>query len=101
MALVSTKKMFADAYAGGYAIGAFNINNMEIIQGIVDAALETNSPVMLQVSSGALKYARPTYLKKLVEIGVLEQHQLGREQLFLHPKLVKLVTQDNNEFELY
>ncbi len=70
MALVSTKQMFADAYAGGYAIGAFNINNMEIIQGIVDAAQETNSPVMLQVSSGALKYARPTYLKKLVEAAV-------------------------------
>jgi len=70
MALVTTKKMFADAYAGGYAIGAFNINNMEIIQGIVDAAQETNSPVILQVSSGAIKYARPTYLKKLVEAAV-------------------------------
>lgn len=70
MALVTTKKMFADAYAGGYAIGAFNINNMEIIQGIVDAAEETGSNVILQVSSGALKYARPTYLKKLVEAAV-------------------------------
>lgn len=70
MALVTTKKMFADAYAGGYAIGAFNINNMEILQGIVDAAEETGSNVIVQVSSSALKYARPTYLKKLVDAAV-------------------------------
>lgn len=70
MALVTTKKMFADAYAGEYAIGAFNINNMEILQGIVDAAEETGSNVIVQVSSSALKYARPTYLKKLVEAAV-------------------------------
>lgn len=67
MALVTTKEMFRKAYEGGYAIGAFNINNMEILQGIVDAAEETGSNVIVQVSSSALKYARPTYLKKLVE----------------------------------
>lgn len=72
MPLVTTKEMFQKAYAGGYAIGAFNINNMEIIQGIVDAAQETGSDVILQVSSGALKYARPIYLKKLVEAAVEE-----------------------------
>lgn len=70
MALVTTKEMFKKAYEGGYAIGAFNINNMEILQGIVDAAEETGSNVIVQVSSSALKYARPTYLKKLVEAAV-------------------------------
>lgn len=70
MALVTTKEMFKKAYDNGYAIGAFNINNMEIIQGIVDAAQETNSDVILQVSSSAIKYARPTYLKKMVEAAV-------------------------------
>ena len=72
MALVTTKEMFKKAYDNEYAIGAFNINNMEIIQGIVDAAKETNSNVILQVSSGALKYARPAYLKKMVEAAVEE-----------------------------
>ncbi len=67
MGLVTTKEMFEKAYKGGYAIGAFNVNNMEIIQGIVEAATETNSPVILQVSAGARKYANPIYLKKLVE----------------------------------
>ncbi len=61
MALVTTKEMFKKAYEGGYAIGAFNINNMEIVQGIVDAAAKAKSPVMLQVSSGALKYMRPAF----------------------------------------
>lgn len=70
MALVTTKEMFKKAYEGEYAIGAFNINNMEILQGIVDAAEETGSNVIVQVSSSALKYARPTYLKKLVEAAV-------------------------------
>jgi len=70
MALVTTKEMFAKAYAGGYAVGAFNINNMEILQGIVDAAKETNSPIIVQASSGAIKYARPAYLKKMVEAAV-------------------------------
>ncbi len=62
--------MFQDAYADGYAIGAFNVNNMEIIQGIVDAAKEEKSPLILQVSAGARKYASPIYLRKLVEAAV-------------------------------
>ncbi len=70
MALVTTTEMFKKAYDNEYAIGAFNINNMEIIQGIVDAAEETKSNVILQVSSSAIKYARPTYLKKMVEAAV-------------------------------
>lgn len=72
MGLVSTKEMFKKAYERGYAIGAFNVNNMEIIQAIVEAANELKSPVILQVSSGARKYANPTYLTKLVEAAVLE-----------------------------
>ncbi len=67
MALVTTKEMFQKAYAGGYAIGAFNVNNMEIVQGITEAAKELNSPVILQVSAGARKYAKHAYLVKLVE----------------------------------
>jgi len=67
MALVTTKKMFQDAYQGKYAVGAFNVNNMEIIQGITEAAMELNAPLILQVSAGARKYASPVYLKKLVE----------------------------------
>ena len=67
MPLVTTKEMFKKAYAGGYAIGAFNVNNMEMIQGIVEAGKEENAPLILQVSSGARKYANPKYLKKLVE----------------------------------
>jgi len=72
MPLVTTKKMFADAYAGGYAIGAFNVNNMEIVQGITEAAAATRSPLILQVSSGARKYANHTYLMKLVEAALEE-----------------------------
>ncbi len=67
MALINTKDMFQKAYAGGYAVGAFNVNNMEIIQGITEAAKETNSPLILQVSAGARKYAKHAYLVKLVE----------------------------------
>jgi len=67
MPFVTTTEMFAKAYAGGYAVGAFNVNNMEIIQGIADAAAETKSPLILQVSAGARKYARHTYLMKLIE----------------------------------
>lgn len=70
MPLVDTKEMFKKAYAGGYAIGAFNVNNMEMIQGIVEAGREENAPLILQVSSGARKYANPRYLKKLVEAAV-------------------------------
>ena len=70
MGLTTTTEMFKKAYEGNYAIGAFNVNNMEIIQGIVEAASELNSPVILQVSAGARKYANPIYLKKLVEAAV-------------------------------
>jgi len=72
MALVTTKEMFKKAYEGGYAIGAFNVNNMEIVQGITEAAKEVNAPLILQVSSGARKYANHTYLMKLVEAAIIE-----------------------------
>lgn len=70
MPLVDTREMFKKAYEGHYAIGAFNINNMEQIQGIVDACNELHSPIILQVSRGARKYAKPIYLKKMVEAAV-------------------------------
>ena len=70
MPLVTTTEMFRKAYDGGYAIGAFNVNNMEIIQGIVEAATEENAPLILQVSAGARKYANTVYLKKMVEAAV-------------------------------
>jgi len=69
MALVTTKEMFKNAY-GKYAVGAFNVNNMEIIQGITEAAKEENAPVILQVSAGARKYAKHVYLMKLIEAAV-------------------------------
>ena len=72
MALVSTKEMFAKAINDDYAIGAFNVNNMEIIQGIVDAAQAENAPLILQVSAGARKYAKPAYLTKLVEAAIID-----------------------------
>lgn len=72
MAIVTTTEMFKKAYDGGYAIGAFNVNNMEIIQGITEAAKEENAPLILQVSAGARKYANHTYLVKLVEAAVIE-----------------------------
>ena len=67
MPLVTTTEMFKKAYDGGYAIGAFNVNNMEIVQGITEAAKELNAPLILQVSKGARAYANPIYLRKLVE----------------------------------
>ncbi len=70
MSLVTTKEMFRKAYEGGYAVGAFNVNNMEMIQAIVEAANECRSPVILQVSAGARKYANPVYLRHLVEAAV-------------------------------
>lgn len=76
MALVTTTEMFKKAYDGGYAIGAFNVNNMEIVQGITEAAGELNSPVILQVSKGARAYANHTYLVKLVEAAVAENPQI-------------------------
>ena len=72
MALVTTKKMFEKAFEGGYAIGAFNINNMEIIQSVVAAAKAQNSAVILQVSKSALKYAHPKYLKAMVDAAIEE-----------------------------
>lgn len=72
MALVTTKEMFEKAFQGGYAIGAFNINNMEIVQGVVAAAKAQNSAVILQVSKSALKYAHPKYLKAMVDAAVEE-----------------------------
>ena len=72
MPLVTTKEMFEKAYNGGYAIGAFNVNNMEIVQGITEAAAELESPLILQVSKGARAYANHTYLIKLVEAAVQE-----------------------------
>ncbi|HCO62846.1 MAG TPA: fructose-1,6-bisphosphate aldolase, class II [Clostridiales bacterium] len=72
MPLVNTKEMFAKAYEGGYAIGAFNVNNMEIVQGITEAAKEVNAPLILQVSKGARAYANHTYLTKLVEAAIAE-----------------------------
>ena len=73
MALVTTKEMFEKSMKEGFAIGAFNVNNMEIIQGIVDAAAEQNSPVILQASSSAIKYARVNYLMKMIQAAV-EEH---------------------------
>ena len=70
--LVTTKEMFKKAYKGGYAIGAFNVNNMEIVQGITEAAADLNAPLILQVSKGARAYANHTYLMKLVEAAVEE-----------------------------
>ena len=72
MALVTTKDMFEKALKKDYAVGAFNVNNMEIIQGIVEAAQEENAPLILQVSAGARKYAKPAYLVKLVEAAILD-----------------------------
>lgn len=72
MPLVSTREMFKNAYEGGYAIGAFNVNNMEIIQGITQAAKKLDAPLILQVSAGARKYANQTYLTKLVEAAIID-----------------------------
>ena len=72
MPLVTSKEMFEKAYKGGYAIGAFNVNNMEIVQGITEAARDLNAPLILQVSKGARAYANHTYLVKLVEAAVIE-----------------------------
>ena len=82
MALVTTTEMFKKAYEGGYAIGAFNVNNMEIVQAITEAAGELKSPVILQVSAGARKYANATYLRKLVEAAVIENPDIP---IALHP----------------
>lgn len=70
MPLITSKEMFKKAYEGGYAIGAFNVNNMEIVQGITEAAKEVSSPLILQVSAGARKYAKHVYLMKLIEAAI-------------------------------
>ncbi|MCK9479987.1 MAG: class II fructose-1,6-bisphosphate aldolase [Firmicutes bacterium] len=70
MSIVTTTQMFKKAYEGGYAIGAFNVNNMEIIQGITEAAMEVKAPLILQVSAGARKYAKHVYLMKLIEAAI-------------------------------
>lgn len=75
MAIVTTKEMFEKAYAGGYAIGAFNVNNMEIIQGITEAAIEQRAPLILQVSKGARAYAKHVYLMKLIEAAIEDAEQ--------------------------
>ena len=72
MPLVTSKEMFRKAYEGGYAIGAFNVNNMEIVQGITEAAKEENAPLILQVSKGARAYAKHIYLMKLIEAAVID-----------------------------
>jgi fructose-bisphosphate aldolase class II len=72
MALVTSKEMFAKALKSDYAVGAFNVNNMEIIQGIVDAAQAENAPLILQVSAGARKYAKSVYLVKLTEAAIAD-----------------------------
>ena len=72
MPIVTSTDMFRKAYEGGYAIGAFNVNNMEIVQGITEAAAEVRSPLILQVSAGARKYAKHVYLMKLIEAAVDE-----------------------------
>ena len=75
MALVTSKEMFKKAYEGGYAIGAFNVNNMEIIQGITEAAIEKKAPLILQVSKGARAYAKHVYLMKLIEAAIADAEQ--------------------------
>lgn len=75
MAFVTTKEMFKKAYEGGYAVGAFNVNNMEIIQGITEAAIENRAPLVLQVSKGARAYAKHVYLMKLIEAAIQDAEQ--------------------------
>ncbi len=75
MALVTTKEMFEKAYGGGYAVGAFNVNNMEIIQGITEAAIAQKSPLVLQVSKGARGYAKHAYLMKLIEAAIIDAQE--------------------------
>jgi fructose-bisphosphate aldolase class II len=72
MALVDTKKMFKMAYKNGYAIGAFNVNNMEITQGIISAVAEKKAPLILQISRGARKYASMSYLRAIIDVAVAE-----------------------------
>ena len=81
MAIVTTTEMFKKAYEGGYAVGAFNVNNMEIIQGITEAAIEQRAPLILQVSKGARSYAKHVYLMKLIEAAILDAEQTAGFEL--------------------
>ena len=96
MAFVTTKEMFKKAYEGGYAVGAFNVNNMEIIQGITEAAIENRAPLVLQVSKGARAYAKHVYLMKLIEAAIQDAEQSAGFDL---PVCVHLDHGDS--FELY
>ena len=78
MPLVDTKKMFEMAYKNGYAIGAFNVNNMEITQGIVEAIAEEKAPLILQISRGARSYASMSYLKAIINVAVAENPDIPR-----------------------
>ena len=76
MPLITTRPMFADAYNGGYAVGAFNVNNMEIVQGIMEACAAEKAPVILQISKGARKYANIRYLKHIIDAAVEDHPEL-------------------------
>ena len=76
MPLVGTKKMFQMAYKNGYAVGAFNVNNMEITQGIVDAVAEEKAPLILQISKGAREYAKMSYLRAIIDVAVKENPEI-------------------------
>ena len=89
MPLVTTKEMFRKAYDGGYAIGAFNVNNMEIVQGITEAAREVRAPMILQVSKGARAYANHTYLVKLVEAAVIECPEIPLPCTWITARILK------------
>jgi len=91
--LVTTKEMFKKAYEGGYAIGAFNVNNMELIQGIVGAVSEEKSPLILQMSRGARKYANPIYLRKLIEAAMEVHPELQIAPHLDHGDSLELVKQ--------
>ena len=86
MPLVTTKDMFKKAYEGHYAVGAFNVNNMEIVQGIVDAAKEEESPLILQVSAGARKYAKHAYLLHLVQAALEDTDRIDKTCCRLCPQ---------------
>ena len=96
MPLVTSTEMFKKAYEGGYAIGAFNVNNMEIIQGITEAAMEENAPLILQVSSGARNYAKHVYLMKLIEAAIEVREEDGYN---IHPEIMIPLIGDVKEFE--
>ena len=93
MPLMTTRPMFADAYGGGYAVGAFNVNNMEIVQGIMQACAEEDAPVILQVSKGARRYADMEYLKALIDVAVRKHPQIPVAIHLDHGDSLELVKQ--------